>query len=115
MANTTMDIETYTAEVFGAHITCLRNPDQYPVHNVRGDYLNASGFLDGRGIVALRVTPDGRAWTSGQFVMEAEDLEVICERWSDGDRIGNFAPDMGEFERCGIVPILCGSAQNENR
>lgn len=109
-----MSVETYTATVFGERVTCLRDPQKYPVLYVRGDYMTKDGFIDRRAVLALRVTPDGRAWTTEQKLIEAEDVEVACERWGDGDLVGiNFLADKGELDRCGIVPKLRGSAAGE--
>jgi len=103
-------IETYTATVAGESVTCLRNPEAYPVRRVAGDIMTADGYLDRRSHMYVRVTPDGRAWSVAIDRMGPEDVLLSCERWADMERIGvTFSPDAGEFDRCGIVPTLCGS------
>ncbi len=109
-----MKIETYTAYWIGEPIICLRHPDLYPGHRIRGDWMTDSGIIDRRGHLYVRVTPDGRAWSHPIDPMGPEDYELRCEQWGDCLRIGrSFSPDEGEFERVGIKPILCGSAAED--
>lgn len=108
-----MAVETYTATVMGDRVTCLRDPKQYPIHRIAGDWMTDDGYISRRGAIYLRVTPDGRAWTTHLDLVE--DVVVDVARWSDGDYIGNFLADMGEIDRAGISPTICGSLADASR
>lgn len=102
--------KTTTRNVYGDAIEFLDNPSIFPVHRVRGDIVDDAGYLQSRSEMWVVVTPDGRAWGHSQYSRECEGIEIRCELWIDCIRMGNnFSPDEGEFERCGIKPVLCGS------
>lgn len=106
-----MSYTTYTATVFGETVTFLSDPDQFPIRRVRGDWMAETGLLNGRGMLSVRVTPDGKAWSADPLSMLPQGYAMRCERWGDMERIGpSFCPDAGEFDRVGIRPVLCGSA-----
>lgn len=104
-------IKTTTEYYLDEAITCLAEPEKYPLHRIKGHNMTEDGYLNGRSSRYVRVTPDGRAWNGNEASYVPYPYELDCERWVDMERIGNFSPDAGEFERCGIIPRLCGSLE----
>jgi hypothetical protein len=86
------------------------------LRQVLGDWMDDSGFMARRGRMPVIVTDDGIAYPylPVDTIYNAEDFGPItplkAERWPDGDYLGrNFCLDEGEFERCGIAYVTCGS------
>lgn len=105
---------TYTTKfstVYGERYEFLENIAAFPRHRITGDIMTEQGMLDRRASMLVRVTPDGRAWADDPSDMMPAGYALTVERWGDMERIGaTFSPDNGELERCGIIPVLCGSA-----
>lgn len=108
-----MTYATKTFTAYGNEFVCLVDPNAAKRRRLSGAWLR-DGFIDDlrAPVCHVLVTEDGRVFddTPADTTAPYPYYEITAERWGDGDLIGDFAANDGEFERCGISPKLCGLA-----